>query len=165
MDCDTPSCQSWRDLQSCRYVNVTRWVYHSDLPVLTNANLLSVGNFSFWNNTQLTLISLPSLTWVNGYFDIRYHDALTVASFPALSRITDTLYVETNPAFTYLNVPKLTYIGGWMDFCENNAAFRIPSGPPNAPTGGLKVTGSRKGTEFCFLMQGDGVCNINSICP
>jgi hypothetical protein len=62
-----------------------------------------------------------------------------------------------------LHLPLLTYIDEIINICQNNADLVVPSGPPNAPTGGLVVSGQFKRTQVCFF-QVDGVCS-SVICP
>jgi hypothetical protein len=88
---------------------------------------------------------------------------LATLSFPSLSTVA-SLDIRTNPSLTFAHLPKLTFIGGQLSICANNAAFIIPSGPPNAPTGGFVVTGPSKGQPNCNLQQGNMTCSA-VICP
>jgi hypothetical protein len=73
------------------------------------------------------------------------------------------LSIRFNPSLTFASLPKLTYISQNIYICKNNAAFRIPSGPPDAPTGGLTSAGL-KGTTLCYFQQGASTCSTVT-CP
>lgn len=51
-------------------------------------NLTSVGDLTFFNNTQLSNISMPLLKTVDGGFEITKSDPLKNISFPALETVT-----------------------------------------------------------------------------
>jgi hypothetical protein len=112
-----------------------------------------------------TKLSSSLLTYINGYLDINSNTRLATVLLPSLAVVGDDFTFLYNPALTLAQFPSLTFIGNRILFCSNNAAFRIPSGPPNAPTGGLVVTGAAKGRLSCFLQQGSGECGQPVICP
>jgi hypothetical protein len=89
----------------------------------------------------------------------------TMVTFPLLAVLKGGIDLFDIPALTYANLPKLTYIGEVIYICENNTTFRIPSAPPNAPSGGLKITGPSADLSTCFLKQGTGVCSGPTACP
>jgi hypothetical protein len=79
--------------------------------------------------------------------------------------VVESLFILTNPSLTFAHLPKLTFIGDRIFICVNNADFVIPSGPPDAPTGGLVVTGSFKNTESCLYQHGAVDCSSFVTCP
>jgi hypothetical protein len=93
-----------------------------------------------------------------------YNNAfLATIHMSSLSTVRNDLNLVSNPSLTFASLPKLTYIGTNIRICENNAAFPIPSGPPDAPIGGLTSFYS-KGFNVCQIQQGSGAC-ANVICP
>jgi hypothetical protein len=125
----------------------------------------TLGYLWIFNNAALTKIDLPSLGTLSGsYLSIRINNALATINLPSLSILTGYLEIRDSPSLTFVSLSKLTFIGVQILICLNNAAFTIPSGPPNAPTGGLVVTGSLKGTKNCYLQQGSGTCSLVT-CP
>jgi hypothetical protein len=131
------------DLQGCTRVIADRSINSSSVAVMTYSLLTYTdGHLFIFANTALTTIALPSLSTVVGGFDISY-----------------------NAALTFAHLPKLTYIGTTIGICSNNAAFLIPSGPPDAPTGGLVVSGTNKGQKICHYQQGSGPCGGVETCP
>jgi hypothetical protein len=79
--------------------------------------------------------------------------------------VVKSLVILDNPFLTFTHLPKLTFIGDAIFICANNADFVIPSGPPDAPAGGLVVTGSLKNTDNCFYQQGAVDCSSFVTCP
>jgi hypothetical protein len=131
------------DLQVCIRANFGRTITSSSAIAVTSSLLTYAGeNLVISSNAVLATIILPSLSTVTGY-----------------------LSIVSNPSLTLAHLPKLTFIGDRIFFLENNAAFRIPSGPPDAPTGGLVVTGSLKGTNNCHLNQGSTTGGPYETCP
>jgi hypothetical protein len=66
---------------------------------------------------------------------------------------------------TVVHLPKLTYIATTLDICDSHASFIVPAGPPNAPEGGLRVSGPLKGKESCSIQQGAVTCSFLTVCP
>jgi hypothetical protein len=149
----------------------------------------TVGSLEFESNSALTSINLPfltftgsnlqfggaalstvdfsSLTYSGGSLLCSSNPLLTSLHLSLLSTLVLNLQIRTNPSLTFASLPNLTFIGGGIYICSNNALFTIPSGPPNAPTGGFVVTGSSKGQNTCHLKQGTNTCspvNYNT-CP
>jgi hypothetical protein len=116
------------------------------------------------SNTALATISIPSLSTVLGDLSIDTNAVLATISLPSLSIVIEILSIRFNPSLTLASFPQLTFIGEKIHICANNAAFRIPNGPPDAPTGGLVITGPSKGTINCSLQEGNATC-ISVICP
>jgi hypothetical protein len=132
---------------------------------LTSLSIVTAGDFTLSLNSALATISLPSLTYTEGHTVIINNAVLARINFPELSTVVRSLNIYSNPFLTFANLPQLTFIGATLGFCQNNAVFRIPSGPPNAPTGGLVVTGSYKGQPWsCWYQQGSGACT-GAYCP
>jgi hypothetical protein len=113
----------------------------------------------------LTSINFPVYTTANSLLAFNTNSALTEVLLPSLSTVKGYFQLRDNTALTYVNVPKLTYIGDYIVLCQNSPAFSIPSGQPNAPAGGLVVTGAKKGTVNCVLQQGTGSCDTYVTCP
>jgi hypothetical protein len=175
------------DLQTCRIIDSSREIKGSSASALYATQLtyvagyLSIQTNSFvsmqfpslsivreyadvLSNTKLPILSFLSLSYVGGYLQVAMNPVLVYASFPSLTAVVGFLSIRFNPALTYASLPKLTHISEAILFCQNHADFRIPSGPPDAPTGGLVVTGQLKGANSCFFQQGAGTC-APSICP
>ena len=162
---------------------------HSTSATKLSASLLQVVNGLFYidSNSAMTRIDLPSLTSVQGDFSLANSGvssidvtalafvgtALIVAANPTLTRfdvpslsiVGGYLNFNTNAMLTLASLPKLTYINDRLLFCANNPAFMIPSGPPNAPAGGLVVSGANKNRPACFLFQGAQPCTGTENCP
>jgi hypothetical protein len=145
-----------------------------DLAIQTNAALASLhapsltyiaGSMIFQTNGLLAALNLTSLRVVNSYIQIRTNNLLARIDLPDLSVVNSDLGVYSNPALTFVSLPKLTFIGGIIQFCENHADFRIPSGPPDAPLGGLVVSGSKKNQMQCYRKSGSALCGAPTICP
>jgi hypothetical protein len=100
---------------------------------------------------------------VTGFLSFRVNSALTTLNLPSLSIVTESLAIFDNPLLTYASLPKTTFIGSFMTICANSAFFTIPSSP-NAPAGGLVVSGVYKNQVMCNLQQGDMACSLVS-CP
>ena len=132
----------------------------ADFPSLLRLNT----GLAFHRNIALTRISCPLLTYSHGLFIVS-NAKLTRIDFPVLSLLDAELEVQSNAKLTYTHLPKLTYISGFIRFCINSATFVIPTGTPNAPSGGLKVTGALKGTLQCTLKSGAGACSPVVACP
>jgi hypothetical protein len=131
---------------------------------MASSQLTYVSGFlAIRSNLALAAISLASLAEVGSMY-VDENDVLTTVSFPLLSVVGTHLDIHNDVALTLAHLPKLTYIGGYIFFCQNNAAFVIPDGPPNAPLGGLEVIEANKGKTICRLQQGAGVCT-NVPCP
>jgi hypothetical protein len=105
------------------------------------------------------------LTYTAGYLGIRYNTVLTIINLPSLSSVVGYLLIAGNPRLTRAQLPKLTFVGSVLLFCENHASFVIPSGPPDAPFGGLQVTGQYKDTDNCNLESGTAACGTLEKCP
>jgi hypothetical protein len=141
--CDGGSGDEFADLQGCTRVNTDRQIASS---------------------TTATTVTASLLTYMGGHLLIQSNTALATIILPSLSAVVRDLRIQTNAALTFAHLPKLTFIGGWVRICSNNAAFLIPSNPPNAPAGGLVVTGGSKGQSNCYLQQGSSTCSF-VICP
>jgi hypothetical protein len=115
-------------------------------------------------NDALATINLPSLTYMGGSLNIYSNVALTTISLPSLSTVVVFLQIYSSPSLTFASLPKLTFIGTSIGICQNNAAFRVPSGPPDAPTGGLTSAG-RKGQNACSFQHGASTCSESDTCP
>jgi hypothetical protein len=100
---------------------------------------------------------------VNTYLAIQTNVVLATIILQSLSSIKGTFVLRFNPLLTLLHLPMLTFISEYMNICMNNAVFVIPTGLPNAPIGGLVVTGSYKGTYNCKFQSGT-VCSTVK-CP
>jgi hypothetical protein len=109
--------------------------------------------------SSATIVVSALLTLANGYLYLQSNSVLATIHLPALSAVRGYLSIQSHPFLTLVHLPKLTFIGDRLFFCENNAAFRIPSGPPDAPTGGLVVTSSHKNQAQCYVQQGSDFCN------
>jgi hypothetical protein len=177
------------DLQGCTRVIDIRQITGSLATAVTSSLLTSTGRgLDVQINAFLGNINLPSLTYIGGYLLIRSNpvlDTINLSSLrtvtrdletrsnavlatinlPSLSTVVGDLQIFSNPSLTFVHLPKLTFIGSRISLCANNALFRIPSGPPDAPTSGLVVGGSYKGTNSCQLQGGSGTCNLTVTCP
>jgi hypothetical protein len=122
------------------------------------------GYLDLQSNDYLRAINLTNLRVVSKSLDIYTNAVLATISLPSLSAVIATLRINQNPSLTLAQLPVLTFLGDRISICVNNAAFLIPSSPPNAPTGGLVVTGSNKGTSNCVLSQGSAICT-STRCP
>jgi hypothetical protein len=164
--CDGGSGPESADLQGCTRVRAERWIIGDSSPTVRSSLLTYTGG-SLWirNNDALVSIDLPHMSFVAGALDIFSNAVLPTIGLPSLSVVISWLAIYSNPSLTLLSLPKLTHIGDHIRFCINNAVFTIPSGPPNAPTGGLVVINSQKGNEKCFLQQGAAACGPPVTCP
>jgi hypothetical protein len=113
--------------------------------------------------SSATALTSSLLTYTGGYLEIRGNPFLTNIILPSLSTVVGALEIRHNPSLTFASLPKLTYIDDNILICANNAAFRIPAGPPDAPTGGL-TSATRKGQVLCWLQEGAGTCSTVT-CP
>jgi hypothetical protein len=95
---------------------------------------------------------------MNGLIALLSNQFVGSFSFASLSIVNGKLSLSDNLSLTYVYLPKLTYINGAIVICGNNEAFMVPSGPPNAPSGGLLVTGADKGKPLCRLQDGASSC-------
>jgi hypothetical protein len=102
----------------------------------------------------------------DGLLNIKGHADLTRVDFPSLRSVAGYLLIHTNTKLTYASLPQLTFIGKQLYFCGNHPSFLIPTGPPNAPQGGLAVTGQFKGMDVCWIRNGNGACSLPyDVCP
>ena len=156
----------YTDLQTCSRIAGDRLVRSSAVTELSSILLqYAAGYLWIRSHSALTRIDLPSLSAVGGYLHINGNSALTRIELPSLSSVGGLMSIIINGMLTFAHLPKLTYISGFIGFCSNHASFRIPDGPPNAPEGGLVVTGPIKGQVQCPLSkQGDGSCALTT-CP
>ena len=192
-DYEDPENACWThftDLQTCSYISGDRLIYVLSATQLSSSLLqFTDGYLDIQSNGTLTRIDFPSLSSVGGTLQISSHTALTSIDLPSLTSVGEHLYINTNTALTRIDFPSLGAVGGnlfmysnsmltdlhlpklikivsYIYFCQNHASFRIPSGPPDAPSGGLVVTGQYKGRNSCYLQQGAGLCSgLNVICP
>jgi hypothetical protein len=104
------------------------------------------------------------MTRVNGYLHFHGNLALLSIDLSALVHVSLALSVQSNPALTFFSAPVLAFIGDRLFFCQNSPMFEIPT-VPNAPLGGLQVSGLLKGTSSCILKQGDQACQGLDLCP
>jgi hypothetical protein len=123
-----------------------------------------VGSLDIRTNAAITTIDFPSLGNVNGSLIIVNNTVLASIYLPSLSAVVEYFQILNNPSLTFTHLPRLTFIGGFIAICLNSPAFLIPSGPPNAPTGGLVVTGQFKGQPQCHYQQGSNVCSSLVTC-
>jgi hypothetical protein len=133
---------------------------------LTTINLPSMAftmNVEIRSNAALSTINIPSLTYTQS-LTISNNAVLATINLSSLSTLVGSLTIYVNPSLTHASLPKLTYIASIIFICQNNADFVIPSGPPDAPTGGLVVTGPLKNTESCYFQQGADTCTTVT-CP
>jgi hypothetical protein len=153
--------------EACTSFSGSHYISDSSATVLTSSLLTHIvdGNLNILYNDALATISLGSLTHIGGSLGIYTHNVLTTINLPSLSAMSGDLYIFDNPSLTFAHLPKLTFIEFSIGICQNNAAFRIPSGPPDAPTGGLVVTGQYKGTPSCRLQDGASPCASRTTCP
>jgi hypothetical protein len=130
------------DLPDCLVVQGPRYVGSPTITSLT-AHALTYVEFSisFLNCSRITMISLPMLTIVDGWFQ-----------------------VALNSALTYLSVPLLTYIRTNIYLCQNGASFVIPAAPPVAPLGGL-TSATLKGSSVCDFVGSNVRCDNVDKCP
>ncbi|KAJ5610314.1 hypothetical protein N7510_007033 [Penicillium lagena] len=73
-------------------------------------NLTTVGDLTFFNNTQLSNISMPLLKEVDGGFEITKSDPLKNISFPALQKVTGA--IDFSGDFGSIKIPKLNDVEG-----------------------------------------------------
>jgi hypothetical protein len=126
----------------------------------------SGGKLSLGSNSGLSLVSFPAFTQSGGGFSFSNNVKLTLINLPAYARNLGELRFDANTILTYINVPVLTYIYDQIFICANHANLVYPTGPPNAPSGGLKVQGPKKGTLACYLRSGATACTgTYAICP
>ncbi|KAL4888132.1 protein ecm33 [Aspergillus ambiguus] len=83
---------------------------------LSAPNLTSAGDLTFFNNTQLSNISLPVLQQVNGGFNITNFDPLKNITLPSLEKVPG--FIDFNGDFDTLRMSKLDDVYG---------AFRVRS--------------------------------------
>jgi hypothetical protein len=142
VNCDGGSGPESADLQGCARLRASRAI----------------------TSSSVTFLTASLLTYAGGYLEIRTNAVLATIRLPQLSTVVGFLTIHSNPSLTFIHLPKLTFIGDRLFFCDNNAAFLIPSGPPDAPVGGFAVTGFWKGTKNCFFQQGNATCTYMN-CP
>jgi hypothetical protein len=164
--CEGDEGPLYADLQGCTRVADDRHITLSSATAVTSSLLTyTSGHLSFRINGLITSINLPSLSTVAGTkLDFNTNTVLATITLPSLSTVLGILYIDENPSLTFVHLPKLTFIGNFIRICQNNAVFRIPTGPPNAPSNGLVVTGTNKGKVACFLQQGNATCTTVT-CP
>jgi hypothetical protein len=163
--CTGGSGSEYTDLLYCTRISEDRQITASSATALVLSLLTSSGGFlRIETNTALASINLPTLTYTSGHLTIRSNAILTTINFLSLITVVGALNIWYNPFLTFASLPKLTYIGSTIGICANNAAFRIPSGPPYAPTGGFMVNGSSKGQVHCNFQQGASTCTFVT-CP
>jgi hypothetical protein len=174
------------DLQTCTRITGDRQVSGSSataltallltrvdgwLPIMDNAFLASInipvltrsdGYLSIVRNAALSTFYLPSLNAVYG-LAIHTNAVLATINLPSLSSVAGELHIRSNPSLTFAHLPKLTFIGWTIHICQNNGAFLIPSGPPDAPAGGL-TSNQYKYYPHCDFQQGAGTCS-RVTCP
>jgi hypothetical protein len=129
------------------------------------SKLTHLGNDLFvQTNALVPRLSFPLLTR-SGIMEITNNAVLTLINAPKLDVVLMRLVVSQNPLLTYLNVPLLDSIGDYIKICENGVGFLVPTGSPNAPSGGLDVTGTKSGTRACQMANGTGTCGTMVNCP
>jgi hypothetical protein len=103
---------------------------------------------------------------------IRNNAALASISLPKLGYLRRSLIIRKNPLLTYLNMPLLVEIENFLQICENNAAFVVPTTSPNAPAGGFNVdgldyNGYNDDLNTCTVADGDSACSNDDManCP
>ncbi|MCJ1469961.1 hypothetical protein MMC07_008606 [Pseudocyphellaria aurata] len=85
--------------------------YGNDFQNFTAPNLTTAGGLVFVDNTELTNISLPALTSINGTYQIANNTKLSkIDGFQALSVVTGALDFSGN--FTEVDLPALTQVKG-----------------------------------------------------
>jgi hypothetical protein len=160
-------------------VNLTRVIFplltslggmlsFSDNAALTHINMTALsrvdGGFIFVTAPSLTRVDFPDLRFVGIEMTFQSTTA-THVSLPSLTHVGNAMTFLLNSALTSVHLPKLTFLGFTITFCQNHASFVIPSGLPDAPTGGLVVTGPFNGRSFCYLKQGASPCSTTDACP
>jgi hypothetical protein len=134
--------------------------------LLATLNLASLtfiaGDLDIRTNVVLANINFTSLTYIRGYLHIE-NNAVLAVNLPSLSTVAGFLAILGNPSLTFASLPNLTLIELNIAICANNDAFRIPSGPPDAPNGGLTSAGAKDQPE-CYFQQGNGTCSFVT-CP
>jgi hypothetical protein len=155
----------WEDLALCSRISGDRR-FMTAATALTSARLTyAAGYIVIDTNAALRTINFPWLNTIGGDLNVYSDVTLATISLPALDTVLGALIIRFNPILTHIHLPKLTFIGGHVFFCANDATFTIPSGPPDAPTGGFKVSGSNKGTMNCQFQQGSASCGTLVSCP
>jgi hypothetical protein len=125
---------------------------------------LSTGNRQI-NFVSSTYLTGAQLTYALGWLYITENTDLGTINLPNLSGVGASLSISINPSLTVVRLPKLTYLATTFFFCENHISFVVPTGPPNAPSGGFKVTGQWKGQMNCIISNGATECVTLNICP
>jgi hypothetical protein len=155
------SFPSLKHVDAAFYFQANTPLTRVDVPVLTFVK----GTVQVANNPALTEVYFPSLQYVGEGFQLSSNTNVARLNLPSLTVLISSLGIYTNSMLTLMNVPLLTYIGGTIQTCESNAAFTLPQ-PPNAPAGGLVVTGTYKNMANCRMFSGTTYClNPYTTCP
>ncbi|OJJ44755.1 hypothetical protein ASPZODRAFT_27392 [Penicilliopsis zonata CBS 506.65] len=109
-------------------------------------NLTTTGDLVFDDNPDLTNISMPVLTTVNGGFEIIVNDKLSVISFPDLETVTGA--VDFSGEFDTVSLPSLKEVKGGFNVQSTGnftcSAFKS-----------LRAAGAIKGTYTCKANAAD----------
>jgi hypothetical protein len=124
-----------------------------------------IDGFSQVSQSLISAVTSLPLTYAAGHFEIISNAFLTTIYLPSLSSVIGFLSIQSNPLLTFAHLPRLTLITDRIFFCQNHASFVVPFQPPDAPVGGLVVTGSRKGTGNCRILPGSTACSTLTTCP
>ncbi len=111
------------------------------------STLFNINYNSSYENSVLTGIYLPSVTFIDTYVSVRTNLALAVLDFTSLGAVGTFLDVRSNPMLTYIYAPQLTFVGTIFRVCSNSPSITLPSWVlSNAPNCELR-------TESCTFIS------------
>jgi hypothetical protein len=117
---------------------------------------LALGFLDIDNNALLSTVNFPVLTQVSDFLRLRRCPRLSQIIAPSLKILQSFLTISDNAALTYLHLPVLTYIAGRINICQNNPAFKVPTGPPDAPV--ERFYSGASPSIVCTLADGNATC-------
>jgi hypothetical protein len=148
-------------LASCNVIPGFREVYgRIDPPTaIVSSDLFRTDDtLLFLSGEGITAIEFSALTSVGRSFAVIKRDGLTSIILASLRSTGDDFAVTKNAQLTYLSAPALTYVGSFIELCQNSVELADPW-PVIKP-----VTG-QAGNLGCDLKTGNTACDKEDICP